>query len=219
MPPTSPDITALNWADRHRAGSMLARSFYNDPMLSAYWPDEDRRKRYFPWYMTSVVTYGLIYGRVFQTTNIAGVIIWLPPGQTEFTLWRYIRAGFFALPYRAGQKQSQITGINDEFMAKTHKELMPGPHWYCWALGVDPAEQGKGISSTLMRHGCGLAAAEGLPCYLETHNQRNVPIYEHMGFKVLRQSRPATHAGFNDVVTAENGLKQGCAVQAVLKCS
>jgi hypothetical protein len=28
---------------------------------------------------------------------------------------------------------------------------------------------------------------EHLPCYLETHNQKNVPIYRHYGFKVVEE--------------------------------
>jgi len=29
---------------------------------------------------------------------------------------------------------------------------------------------------------------EGLPCYLETLNEANVPLYEHFGFRVLEKS-------------------------------
>jgi hypothetical protein len=28
---------------------------------------------------------------------------------------------------------------------------------------------------------------EGLPCYLETQNPENIPLYEHFGFKVMEE--------------------------------
>jgi hypothetical protein len=27
--------------------------------------------------------------------------------------------------------------------------------------------------------------SEGLPCFLETQNEKNVPLYEHFGFEVI----------------------------------
>ena len=54
-----------------------------------------------------------------------------------------------------------------------------------WGLGVEPSEQGKGIGGVLMQPILMRAGAEGLPCYLETENERNVPFYERHGFEVV----------------------------------
>lgn len=63
------------------------------------------------------------------------------------------------------------------------KELLPDSYWYLLALGVDPAHQGKGMGTRLLRSG--LARAGSTPVYLETEIEGNVAYYEHRGFEVI----------------------------------
>jgi ribosomal protein S18 acetylase RimI-like enzyme len=65
-----------------------------------------------------------------------------------------------------------------------HKEAAPGPHWYLVVIAVEPEHHGQGIGSALIQHGLKRVDADGLPCYLETSNERNVPLYERYGFKI-----------------------------------
>jgi hypothetical protein len=53
------------------------------------------------------------------------------------------------------------------------------------AVGVEPSEQGRGIGGALMQPILTRAGVEGLPCYLETQNERNLPFYERHGFEVI----------------------------------
>ena len=48
------------------------------------------------------------------------------------------------------------------------------------------AFQGKGYARSLLRAMLGRIDNERLPCYLETQNQSNLPIYRHYGFKVIK---------------------------------
>jgi ribosomal protein S18 acetylase RimI-like enzyme len=65
------------------------------------------------------------------------------------------------------------------------------PHLYLAVLGVDPARQGQGIGSRLLRPGLELCDAEGLPAYLETAKERNLDFYGRHGFRVTgRMSLP-----------------------------
>jgi ribosomal protein S18 acetylase RimI-like enzyme len=59
------------------------------------------------------------------------------------------------------------------------------PHWYLPLIGVDPACQGQGHGSTLMRHAVDRCDREGLPAYLESSNPRNISLYLRHGFEIM----------------------------------
>ena len=42
--------------------------------------------------------------------------------------------------------------------------------------------------------GLARASADGVPAFLETGNPENVPLYEHLGFRVIA-AEPAPHDG------------------------
>ena len=54
-------------------------------------------------------------------------------------------------------------------------------------IGVDPNHQGKGFASRLIYPMLARMDKEGLPCYLDTNNEGNVKIYEHIGFKLIKK--------------------------------
>jgi GNAT superfamily N-acetyltransferase len=60
--------------------------------------------------------------------------------------------------------------------------------WFLDILGVRREARGQGIASALVRHGVGRAHADGVPAFLETGDPANLPMYEHLGFRVVEQS-------------------------------
>jgi ribosomal protein S18 acetylase RimI-like enzyme len=60
--------------------------------------------------------------------------------------------------------------------------------WFLDILAVDPRARGRGLAGTLVRHGLTRAFAEGLPAVLETAKASNVPMYEHLGFRVVEEA-------------------------------
>jgi GNAT superfamily N-acetyltransferase len=73
------------------------------------------------------------------------------------------------------------------FMGKVHHGAMPRKHWYRAFIGVEPVHQGQGIGSSLLRPMLARADAEGLPCYLETFLDTNVPFYKRNGFDLIAE--------------------------------
>ena len=57
------------------------------------------------------------------------------------------------------------------------------PHWYLFAIGVDPAHQGSGVAGTLPRSRLARCDQAGEPAYLESSKLANVPLYQHFGFE------------------------------------
>jgi GNAT superfamily N-acetyltransferase len=68
------------------------------------------------------------------------------------------------------------------------KALVPDPHWYLAAIGVDPAKQGGGLGSKLVRLGIARADRDNVAIYLETETESNLGFHEHLGFEVLEEA-------------------------------
>jgi ribosomal protein S18 acetylase RimI-like enzyme len=60
----------------------------------------------------------------------------------------------------------------------------PIPHWYLLFIGVDPARQGLGLGSLLLRAGLSRVDQDGVECRLVTRGRRNVPLYQRYGFEI-----------------------------------
>ena len=59
------------------------------------------------------------------------------------------------------------------------------PCWYLPLIGVDPAHQGRGCGSALLRYALARCDRDGMPAYLESSNPRNVPLYLRHGFEII----------------------------------
>jgi GNAT superfamily N-acetyltransferase len=181
------DAIRLERSDRDAAARVFARSFFDYPLMTYYWPDQERRARYLERYLGWAINYGLRYGEVVATPELAGVAIWLPPDQTHITTWRYILAGFLPVPILMGVRHFFMqTSKSEDLLLQVHGEIMPRPHWYLWAVAVDPDRQGKGIGTALIQPGLERADAQRLPCYVETHDEENMPFYLKHGFDLVR---------------------------------
>lgn len=69
------------------------------------------------------------------------------------------------------------------------EELQPNdPFLYVWFIGVEPASQGIGEGSQLMKSIIKMAKEKNLPVCLETSTERNFKWYENLGFSVYASS-------------------------------
>jgi ribosomal protein S18 acetylase RimI-like enzyme len=185
-PASDVNAIGLDPGKRSLAAAVFSRAFFDYPTVIAHWPDPSRRARSLDRYLACTIEYGLRYGEVYTTPDVAGIAIWLPPGQTRTTTWRYIRSGYFRAPTLMGLGQF-LSGLrSDDQLHEVHGEIMKGPHWYLWALAVDPEQQNKGIGTALLRQGTEKAQAQHIPCYLETHAERNLPFFGKARFDLVR---------------------------------
>jgi ribosomal protein S18 acetylase RimI-like enzyme len=76
-------------------------------------------------------------------------------------------------------RQQEMSSIFEQ-MERHHPQE---PHWYLPLIGVDPACQGKGYGSALLRYVTDRFDREGAVAYLESSNPRNIPLYERHGFE------------------------------------
>ena len=200
------EIIPLNPSQKKEAAGVCARAFFNYPMMVHYLPDEGTRMKVLEWYLGGMLNYALRYGLVEATADLSGVACWLPPDQTLLSTWRLLRSGFLVMPLKFGRKQYRIAEKCDEYVTQIHKSLLPQPHWYLWSLTVDPPFQGKGVGEKLTRAGLERVDRDGLPCYLETHLDRNVGYYQRFGFKVAKAAEiPGENLPFWAMIRPERG--------------
>jgi ribosomal protein S18 acetylase RimI-like enzyme len=171
------------------AGALLGRAFHDDPLWGATFSDPDRRPELLVAMFTGLTkTTVAAQGLAETTPDLDAVALWLPPGK-DFGFWAMAKSGF-ALPRFAmslpAQDRNRMMAVLRQF-GKRKKALMPDPHWYLAAIGVDPERQGEGLGSTLVQAGIRRADQENTSVYLETETEGNVGLYQHLGFDVIEQ--------------------------------
>ncbi|MCU0508498.1 MAG: GNAT family N-acetyltransferase [Anaerolineae bacterium] len=184
-----PELVPLAWQHAGAAGHLLARAFHPYPAVTFLFPNERRRSLVLPHIWTAACRYSIRYGEAWAAPRFAGVTCWLPPGATHKTLPRELAGGMSALLVQLSPRELVGNIRNDLYADALHRRAVPGPHWYLFAIGVEPACQGQGIGGLLLRHGLARADHEGLPVYLETHRADNVAFYLKYGFEVAQEGR------------------------------
>jgi ribosomal protein S18 acetylase RimI-like enzyme len=169
------------------AHDSLAAAFMDDAMFAWIFPERAARERGLHRLNQVPLQYGLRYGYVRQSDEGRCVAIWVPPGE-PMSPARMIRCGMLAVPLRTGLRPLAQFGGANGVMDAIHKRHMHGPHWELLIVAVDPALQGRGRGSALVRDGLSRADEAGLPCYLNTNTPANLPFYERLGFTVLEEA-------------------------------
>lgn len=184
------NLVRLTKFQTKRAGETLARAFQDDTLFVYLIPDAVKRKTLLPTLFEIMARYGVLYGEVYATSPLMeGVACWFPPGKAEMTLRRIIRSAGFSLIYYYSKNRDILTRFfsYNEYAIMLHHRYANVPHWYLSPIGVDPAFQGKGYGSNLLRSMLFRIDLEHLPCFLETQSQKNVSLYEHFGFHVVEK--------------------------------
>ena len=179
-------VIPLNPTEKKKAAQVVSRAFFDYPSLKAYFPEEKSRIWKLPWYMEHVLESAMRYGTVLTTDDLSGVLFLLPPGHTRLTDWEYVKCGFLAAPLVVGLRRYSIVNTAETFLADTQEQLLKDrPHYYLWGITVDPPRQRSGAGTMLLNTLYDKADQEGLPVYLETHQQVNVAYYEQRGFQLI----------------------------------
>ena len=183
------NVLRLNKSHIKPAVKVLTGAFQNYPLFNYYYPDELTKKRIAHYFLSFAVFSGIRYGEIYATShNFEGVAVWIPSDKYPVTFWRLLRSVplpvIFGLGRYGGNKMRHL----GEYIDAVHQRLAPFKHWFLQTVGVEPQFQGKGYSGKLLRPMLARIDEEGLPCYLETLNEINVPLYEHLGFKVVHKA-------------------------------
>ena len=170
--------------DRHEAlASVFGRAFVVEPMMR--WPlgedeeieIEERLVRAFDLFMEGPIRLGMVWEAGAGT----GALILIPAGQMNA-----VEDGNQAMRtvYERADGARRFDRLWDWVESKHPEE----PLALLDSVAVEPAEQGRGIGSALIRSGLDRARAAGHGAWIETGNPRNVPLYERHGFRVVEDA-------------------------------
>lgn len=187
MTRTAVSVRPATRSDVRMLANVLAKAFYDDPPFVWTLPDDKTRlvrsRRIFS---TALRTEALRHGAVDaawdgESGRIVGGAIWFPPGTWPSPVARQI----LALPGYARALRRRLGPTTNLAAALMHVHPT-APHWYLYAIGVDPAQQGRGVGGALLRSRLQRVDKEGAAAYLESSKPENIPLYEHFGFQVAK---------------------------------
>jgi len=149
------------------------RAFVDDPVMRFLYPEDDVYLAAHGAVLHPAMTGWIALGEVWCTDDAAAVAVWIPPGRPE-------------VPFPDDTEpppadRLERFGLVGEAMAA---HTPPEEHWYLQLLATHPDWQRQGLGAALMDVIFRRAAAEGLPCYLETETVENVAYYRRHGFDV-----------------------------------
>lgn len=179
------NVTRLQPSDFPAASASMGRAFRKYNLMEYAKPSERLA--------ATTSLYGAIlrdcfsYGEVYAFGPCTGVAGWLPPKCPAPSFIRQARAGMLAIPWHFGLRGFRILDAYDKVARRLHHDHAPMPHWYLAAIGVDAGHQGRGIGSALMRPMLERADRQGLHCWLDTHQESNVRLYQRHGFVVAER--------------------------------
>ena len=117
--------------------------------------------------------------RVFATAGNEAAAIWGPPGHWKVPVRSIVRnTPMFLRLY--GRRFIP----NLRFLTTLEAAHPSEPHYYLEFIGTDPAHQGKGHGSALLRPMLAQADAEGVGAYLESSKESNIAFYARFGFEL-----------------------------------
>jgi len=179
-------LDPIEASDRDRAAlsRALAAAFFDDPVSAWAIPPLALRERALRRFFSALLAAKLPGGFVYTNDDRAGSALWAAPGGWKTTAVDGLRiATTFSDPRLWPRGPLVARGL----LAVERLHPRVPKHFYLAALGVVPQAQGKGLGSRLMRPVLDLCDAEGLPAYLESSKEVNVPFYERHGFQVTRE--------------------------------
>lgn len=178
----SPTMRAQS-CDSEKLVQTFCEAFADDPGLAWIWPDRADRLARLPHFFAPIVGGTIVHGIALRSEASDAVSLWRQPGRIaptpeEMAPWLPSMGKAFS----SGAKRSHLLGAT----LKAHQP-QDFAWWYLQFIGARPSAQGTGLGGGVIRAGLDLAAAAGMPVYVEVMNPDNLGYYRHVGFETVAE--------------------------------
>ena len=166
-----------------RLGTVLTRSFHNNPGVTYVLPDPDVRRSVLHWFFTSVaLRASRLCGEIYTTLNVDGGALWICPG-ANLSIGHAVRAELLALPQKLDRSTlARWTNLNARLDSVRH-HVADKLHWHLIALGTERSTN-RAIRRALLAPVLAAADWDVRSCYVETFHEADLPFYELCGFQI-----------------------------------
>jgi ribosomal protein S18 acetylase RimI-like enzyme len=165
------------------AAGAIAAGFFDNEIWMWMLPGDWRRRRLLDRHYKAMIRRVFVpRDGAWTTPDLAGAALWIPPARPRLTGRERFFETLSLLP--EGLSALGRGARLDALMADNHPAE---PHWYLNTLSVRPEAQRLGYGSALIEPGLAAADADGLPAYLETQREANIPFYRRFGFELTQK--------------------------------
>ena len=171
----SPTIIRAAETKKEQVKGVLKLGFANDALLRWVFPDAKAFLESFDHWMEEYSKIAFKHDICFAEASFAGASIWHPPGVAfDESL---LEPTFGNIP------EANLGAVAHFF--EQFETYHPEDAWYLAFIAVDPAKQGQGIGSFLLKEALKMIDKKGDRAYLEASNERNKALYERYGFEMI----------------------------------
>jgi GNAT superfamily N-acetyltransferase len=177
------DMRVAGASDVDAVVNTISFAFYDDPVWSWAFPEDDRRaaqfRRWWPLFVQSALPHGFLW----MADRAETIAVWVPPGMPELS----------------DEAEAQIPGLLDELLGDRARLVLEGllqfeaahphgeAHYYLSFVATHDDYRGHGIGEQLLAANLALIDAEHMPAYLESSNPKNLTRYGRLGFRPLAE--------------------------------
>ena len=180
--------------DLGKLEKLLTVCFAEDPLYCKLIPDEDTRKRLLPELFQCDMSEFFETCEIFADSPEINSVLVVSDESEPYNLVKYYLTEFRAQVETDGYLIKEdpslktlhnfIAGkdyLNSRWTDQLHQE----ERLHIIYLAVDPEKQGHGYGGLLLEEAISYAHSHRLMISLETHNEKNVALYQHFGFKLF----------------------------------
>lgn len=140
--------------------------------------------------------------------NADAVVLFAPPKYTGSKTMPFLLGGGIKLMFIAPPSTFLRLLRYENHAMKLKKTYTNHDCWYLYNITVKPQFQNNGYCSKLLKPMFEYFDRTGQDCYLETHNEDNIKLYEHFGFRLLETSEiPKTNVKHYSMLRKVNQKK------------
>jgi len=181
--PVAVEIRLVESGDVQELSGLLARAFEEDPWMSWMFQEPKFRVTLAAAWMKVEIQCAKNMGSSWLSLENGEVVagsIWAPPGKDLHEGNTFRQLWYLVLGANPGRADELLKGLSK--IGEMHPKQ---PHYYLNTVGVEPELVGRGHGGDIIRHTLDHADQQKTPCYLESSSERNIPLYERLGFKII----------------------------------